>query len=257
MGKPVCDTGCMTIRVLIADDEPLARDLLAQWVRRDPRLRLVGQAVDGEETLDMLERFQPQLLFLDIQMPGLDGVETLRRVRARGLKPYVVFVTAWDQHAVKAYDLEAGDYLVKPVRKERFAAAVARCQHALAERECFEATRQQQSPLLVREGDRLTPLAPGAIIWVEAASQYARVHTANTGHLVSRPLADVSSELPESQFLRVHRSALVNIDHIRHLHNRRGAVALEMSNGARVPVARSRRKQVLERLQHCPGPTHD
>lgn len=85
----------MTIRTLIADDEPLARDLLAQWIRNDPRLRLVGQALDGDETLEMLEETGARLLFLDIKMPGPNGVDTLRTIRARGLDPYVVFVTAW------------------------------------------------------------------------------------------------------------------------------------------------------------------
>ncbi|MDX1556705.1 MAG: LytTR family DNA-binding domain-containing protein [Xanthomonadales bacterium] len=244
----------MTIRVLIADDEPLARDLLAQWVRQDPRLRLVGEATDGEEALDLLEKTRAQLLFLDIKMPGPDGVETLRAIRSRNLQPYVVFVTAWDQHAVKAYDLAAGDYLVKPVRKSRFAQAVRRAVRALEARGHYDSLNNALPPLLVREGDRTTPVAPASIIWVEAASQYARVHTGRSQHLVSRPLADVASELPDTQFLRVHRSALVNLACIRHLRSDRGSYHLELSNGDVVPVARSRRKEVLSKLRPSGAP---
>lgn len=239
----------MTVRVIIADDEPLARDLLAQWVRQDPRLRLVGEAADGDEALRLLESTRAQLLFLDIKMPGPDGVETLRAIRARGLKPYVIFVTAWDQHAVKAYDLAAGDYLVKPVRKARFAEAVRRAVRAIRERSHFDALDNALAPLLVRDGDRTTPVAPASIIWVEAASQYARVHTQSADYLVSRPLADVASELPDTQFMRVHRSALVNLAFIRHLRSDQGSYRLEMNNGAEVPVARSRRREVLSRLR--------
>ena len=243
----------MSIRTLIIDDEPLARDLLARWVRQDPRLRLVGEASDGDEALDMIERTRAQLLFLDIQMPGMDGVEALRKVRARGLNPYVIFVTAWDQHAVEAYDLAAGDYLVKPVRKARFAAAVRRARRTLDERAHYESVHNAQSPLLIRDGDRTTPVAPNSILWVEAASQYARVHTSEADYLVSRPLAVVASELPESQFLRVHRSALVNLSAIRHLRSDHGNYLLELSNGSQVPVARSRRKELLSSLRHSGG----
>lgn len=239
----------MTIRTLIADDEPLARDLLAEWIRQDPRLRLVGQAADGDEALEMLEKTRAQLLFLDIRMPGPDGVDTLRSIRARGLAPYVVFVTAWDQHAVKAYDLAAGDYLVKPVGKSRFQQAVRRARRALEERSHYESLINAQPPLLVQGGDRITPVPPSDILWVEAASQYARVHTNGSEYLVSRPLADVASELPDTEFLRVHRSALVNLSFVRHLRSERGNYRLQLSNGTEVPVARSRRKQVLARLR--------
>jgi len=244
----------MTIRVLIADDEPLARDLIAHWVRNDPRLRLVGEATDGDEALDLLEKTRAQLLFLDIKMPGQDGVDTLRAIRARGLDPYVVFVTAWDQHAVKAYDLAAGDYLVKPVRKARFAKAVARARRALEEKSHYESLSNSQPALLIRQGERTTPVPPSAIVWVEAASQYARVHTRDSNYLLSRPLADVASELPEPDFIRVHRSALVNRACIRHVRNRNGNCRLELSNGAEVPVARSRRKQVLTELRFPAAP---
>jgi two-component system LytT family response regulator len=238
----------MTIRTLIADDEPLARDLLARWVRLDPRLRLVGEACDGDEVLDLLEKTRAQLLFMDIKMPNNDGVDTLRAIRAKGLKPYVVFVTAFDHHAVKAYDLAAGDYLVKPVRKARFAHAVQRARLALQERAHYNAVQQAVPPLLIREGDRIIPVELTDVYWVEAASQYARIHTRTGLHLLSRPLADVASELPETHFLRVHRSALVNLGHVENIWSSNGKCRLGLDNGDEVPVARSRKKRVLATL---------
>ncbi|HKJ16669.1 MAG TPA: LytTR family DNA-binding domain-containing protein [Xanthomonadales bacterium] len=239
----------MTIRTLIADDEPLARELLANWVRQDPNLRLVGEASDGDEALELAEKTRAQLLFLDIEMPASNGVDALRLMRTRGLDTYVVFVTAWDQHAVKAYDLEAGDYLVKPVRKARFANAVSRAKRALAQRSHYESLRNALPAFMVREGDKVIPLDPAQIVWVEAASQYARVHTREDQHLISRPLADIQSELPDTLFLRVHRSALVNVSHVSHMVSEQGSHKLEMSSGCRIPIARSRREQVISELK--------
>lgn len=244
----------MTIRTLIADDEPLARELLAQWVRQNPHLRLVGEASNGDEALEMLISSRAELLFLDIRMPGTDGVGTLGRIREKGLDTYVIFVTAWDEHAVKAYDLEAGDYLVKPVRKARFADAVRRARRAIEARTQVRSLRNALPPLMVRDGDRMTPVDPAGIRWVEAASQYSRIHTRSDKHLLSRPLADVASELPDTLFIRVHRSALVNVDHIRHVRSDHGNYRLELDNGMEVPVARSRRKLVLSRIRGMEQP---
>jgi len=243
----------MTIRTLIADDEPLARDLLARWVRQDARLRLVGEACDGDEVLDLLEKTRAQLLFMDIKMPGSNGVDTLRAIQAKGLRPYVVFVTAYDQHAVKAYDLAAGDYLVKPVRKDRFAQAVQRARLALEERAHYNSVHNAMPPLMIRDGDRTTPVEPMDVYWVEAASQYARLHTRTETHLLSRPLADVASDLPEAHFLRVHRSALVNLGHVDSILSSHGKCRLGLDNGVQVPVARSRKKRVLATLRREKG----
>lgn len=246
----------MTIRTLIADDEPLARELLANWVRQDPGLRMVGEAGDGDEILELVEKTGAQLLFLDIKMPVSSGVDALHALRARGIEIYVVFVTAWDQHAVKAYDLDAGDYLVKPVRKSRFATAVRRAKRVLAERSHYASLKNALPPLMVREGEKVIPLDPASIIWVEAASQYARVHTHERQYLVSRPLADLESELPESLFMRVHRSALVNVSAIDHLRSDHGNYRLEMNSGARIPVARARRKQVIAEMNNTGSRDH-
>jgi two-component system LytT family response regulator len=222
-----------------------------RWVRQDPRLRLVGEACDGDEVLDLLAKTRAQLVFMDIKMPGNDGVATLSAIHAKGLKPYVVFVTAYDQHAVKAYDLAAGDYLVKPIRKARFAHAVQRARRAIEERAHYNAAHDVLPPLMIRDGDRVTPVEPNEIYWVEAASQYARLHTRNGTHLLSRPLADVASELPEAHFMRVHRSALVNLGHVENILSNQGKCWLGLDNGAEVPVARSRKKRVMETI--CRG----
>ena len=250
----VCHTDLlMTLRTLIADDEALARDLLANWVRQDPRLRLAGQAQDGEEVLDFLSKTPVDLVFLDIQMPCLDGLEVLKTIRSRGLNTYVVFVTAYSRHAVSAFDLAAGDYLVKPLRKTRFELAVRRAGQALRQRAQLDASTNSLEPLMVREGGRMTALNPARIVWVEAASQYARLHTDKQNYLVSRPLAEVEAELPEQLFARVHRSALVNLACVRHVCAKEGNYSLELSNGQHVPVARSRRAQVMNLIRKAAG----
>ena len=246
----------MTLRTLIADDEPLARELLASWVHQDARLRLVGQAEDGDEVLKVLSRHRIDLLFLDIQMPHVDGLETLKAIRSRGLKTYVVFVTAFSQHAVTAFDLAAGDYLVKPLRKARFAESVSRARRVLEQQTHFDASCDTLKPLMVRDGDRMMAVSTGSIVWVEAASQYARVHTGKAQYLLSRPLAEIESELPDQYFVRVHRSALVNLGCVRHLVRKKGNYRLELSNGAIVPVARSRRVLVMDLLRKTAASTH-
>jgi two-component system LytT family response regulator len=239
----------MAIRTVIADDEPLARALLARWVRQEPRLRLVGEACDGDEAVHLVESRHAGLVFLDIQMPGPSGVEVLRMLKSRDVHPYVVFVTAHDQHAVDAFDLEAGDYLVKPVKKARFATAVDRASNAMEQRAHMDALQAAHDPLMIREGDRTTVVSPQSITWVEAASQYSRIHTDKAEYLLSRPLADVASELPEPLFLRVHRSALINVGKVVQIHHLGGQCQVELAGGSRVPVARARRREVLEQLR--------
>jgi len=238
----------MTLRTLIADDEPLARALLANWVRQNPYLRLVAEATDGQEAIDLVERCRVDLLLLDIQMPGLDGMETVRALRTRRLNPYIIFVTAWSQHAVSAFDLAAGDYLVKPVRKARFIAAIKRAHNVMQQRAAASARNQTHAPLLVRDGDSTAAIPPTRILWVEAASQYARIHTVNGTYLLSRPLADVASELPDPPFMRVHRSALVNIERVQQFSRHQGRWKLQLNDGAEVAVSRSRHKEVLARV---------
>lgn len=241
----------MTIKTLIADDEPLARDLIARWVNADPRLRLVGEAVDGEDMLDQLRRTDASLLFLDIQMPGLDGLAALDQARRHGFKPHVIFVTAWDRHAIDAFDLDAGDYLVKPVRKARFHEAIARAKLALDQRACFDAAKGADPPIVVRDGERTIMVSPPDIVWVEAKSQYAQLHTRAGGHLLSRPLAEVEAELPDHGYLRVHRSALVNLAHVTGIRREGARYMLDMSDGASVAVARSRQREVIDRVRHA------
>jgi len=149
---------------------------------------------------------------------------------------------------VKAYDLAAGDYLVKPIQKARFAHAVQRARRAIEERDHFNAAHGALPPLMIRDGDRVTPVEPTEVYWVEAASQYARLHTRTGTHLLSRPLADVASDLPEAHFMRVHRSALVNLGHVENILSSRGRCWLGLDNGAEVPVARSRKKRVMETI---------
>lgn len=246
----------MTLRTLIADDEPLARELLASWVRIHPDLHLVGQAEDGSEVLQQLQRLKVDLLFLDIQMPALDGLATLKAIRELGLQTYVILVTAWNQYAVSAFDLAAGDYLVKPVRKDRFADAVERAKHAGLMRESFQKNSAGHDPLWIRQQDSTIPLRPEHIVWVEAAGQYARIHTAGGEFLVSKPLAEVASELPQGCFARIHRSALVSLQNVLRIRHRQGRCSLELSNGAEVPIARSRREEVIERIRQFSGQAH-
>lgn len=230
------------IRALIADDEPLARRGVRQLLEPHGDIRVVGEAGNGREAVELIRTLQPDLLFLDVQMPELNGFAVLAR---RGLVdiPAIVFLTAHEDFAVRAFDVDATDYLVKPVERSRFEAAVRRARERIRHARGAQGTVPAAAPGIVvhtRAGDHI--LRPEEIDWIEAADYYATVHAAGRRFLVRTPLATLERQLPAGLFMRVHRSALINLARVRSiLDEPEPGAAVVLRTGATVPVSRRRR----------------
>jgi two-component system LytT family response regulator len=256
--------GHSEIRVLVADDEPLARRGVRQLLAPHRDLTVVGEARNGAETLTALDALSPDLLFLDVQMPEMDGFEVLR---ARGVDrmPAVVFVTAHDQFAVRAFEAHALDYLVKPLHVDRFEAALERVRErlrlvqaagmaarltALLEAEKSERERSAVEWLVVpiAAGELVIPVAE--IDWIGADDYYACLHVGAKSHLLRESLASLEMRLDPRRFARVHRSAIVQICRIREL---RGDEVV-LRGGMRVAVSRRRRAAIEGLLRGVSAP---
>ena len=224
-------------RVLIADDEPAARRGVRQLLAAFPAFRVVGECRDGDETLASLDRLAPDVVFLDIQMPGLDGFEVIRR-RTPERMPAVVFLTAYDQFAIRAFEAEAFDYLLKPVSAERFGATMARLSRRL------RAVAQAKSePAIVVTSSRGAVVVPlREIDWIEAEDKYVRVWTGARSYLLREPMRDVERRVRGHGFARAHRRALVRLEAAREVSvTPAGRVFASLTSGARVPISRRRR----------------
>jgi len=210
------------LTVLVVDDEAPARNEVAWLLDQDDRVSRVLTAASGTAALAALEREQVDVVFSDISMPGLDGMQLARVIRRFTERPQVVFVTAHDRHAVDAFDLDAVDYLMKPVRPERIGEAVRRCL-AAAEREAPAHESTETDETIPVELGGVTRFVPRSEIrWVQAQGDYARLHTPSGSHLVRIPLATLEERWAEAGFVRIHRSTLVSTRHISEVHNEAG-----------------------------------
>jgi len=221
------------IRALIVDDEPLARRGIRQLLAREPDMVVVGECRDGRDALAALDTLVPDLVFLDVQMPELDAFGI---IKARGVDrmPIVVFVTAYDAFAVKAFEAQALDYLVKPLVAARFAATMTRVRERVRER--------RRSVLVVGTSTGSLVLDASEIDWIEADDYYSRVHAGAARHLIRESLASLWRRLDASHFVRVHRGALVRVDRIREVRSTpRGGTVVVLRDGTRIPVSRRRR----------------
>lgn len=205
------------IRVVIADDESPARDKLQRWLAEQNDIDVVAAAEDGLQAASAIEQLRPHVAFLDIQMPALNGLEVAAQLEQE-TAPLIVFVTAYDEHAVKAFDLNAVDYLLKPYDKDRLLRSLLRIRARLGDAQAHSsaiATARAQTNsserLLVPEGERLQLLDSAAIEWLEADDNYVHVHTATRKYLLRRTLQDLLAQLGEQRFARIHKSAAVNI----------------------------------------------
>jgi two-component system LytT family response regulator len=225
-------------RVLVADDEPAARRGVRQLIAAFPDFVVVGECRDGREVLSALAALEPDVLFLDIQMPGIDGFEVIRR-RTSERMPAVVFLTAFDQFAVRAFEAEAHDYLVKPVSEARFAATLRR----LAKRLGASGARSSRDPAIVVSTPRGSKvLLLREIDWIEAADNYARLWMGERSYLLRESLGQLELRVQPHGFARAHRQALVRVDGVRALENgEAGELVAVLACGTRVPVARRRR----------------
>jgi two-component system LytT family response regulator len=252
-----------TIRALIADDEPLARERVRTLLGSEPDVEVVGEAKDGLETVDAIMATTPDLVFLDVQMPKLDGFEVIDTVGPERM-PSVVFVTAFDQHALRAFEVQALDYLLKPFDQERFQSALKRIRRQMDSQETGDLGRRllalvkdlksDQRPsrsdrLVVKSGGRLFFLRADEIDWVEAAGNYVRLHVGADGHLLRETMTSIESRLNPDMFFRIHRSHIVNIERIKELQPWfNGEYVVILRSGTRLTLSRGYRDKLQERL---------
>ena len=250
------------IHVLVADDELPARQRLMDLLRRDDQVGSVSEAADGQTAVEMIEREKPDLLFLDVQMPELDGLGVVDAIGAADM-PLTVFVTAYDQHAIRAFEANALDYLLKPFSDERFEAAMARVKARLDERSMKEFGQRVMKMVSAapaapeRRLDRLVVKAGGTtrfirvidIDWIEAAGVYVTLHVGGKELLYRAALNDLADKLDPRRFVRVHRSALINIESVVQLEPiSHGEFEAVLKNGSRTRVSRTYRGQLEKRL---------
>jgi two-component system LytT family response regulator len=233
------------IRVLVADDEPLARRGVCQLLAPHNDMVVVGESRNGAETVSALRRLTPDLLFLDVQMPEMDGFEVLRAQGADRM-PAVVFVTAHDQFAVRAFEAYALDYLVKPLNVARFDSALTRVRERLRLMEAAGlAKRLERLVVTTAAGELVIPVAD--IDWIGADDYYARIHIGAKSHLLRESLASLETMLDPRRFVRIHRSAIVQIDRVREVKSAAGGDEVVLRDGGRLRVSR-RRQAMLEKV---------
>lgn len=207
------------MRVMVVDDEPLARDGVRARLALHEDMRLVGEADDGESAIQAIENLRPDLVFMDVQMPGMSGMDALRRV-APAMRPFTILLTAYDHFAVTAFELQALDYLLKPIDDERFRESLDRARAAFRHRTReggAEPARTWAERFTVRVGQRIAVIKTNDIDWIEASDDYAGLHVGSHVYLLREPLHRLSQRLDPSLFLRIHRSTIVRIDRVAEL----------------------------------------
>lgn len=259
-----------TIRVLIVDDEPMAREGIRVLLKDDPEIEVVGECTGGREAVRAIRDAEPDLVFLDVQMPEVDGFAVVEEVGVHKM-PAVIFVTAYDQYALKAFEVAALDYLLKPYDDERFATAVSRAKEELRQGEVADLTRRLISLLEKQPGEwatepsaaagkylqrvmlktsgRVTFLRVEDIDWIEAEGDYVRIHASGSRHLIRDTMKRLEDQLDPSRFVRTHRSTIVNLDRIKELHPFfHGDYLIVLKDGTELKLSRSRRRSLEDRL---------
>ena len=251
----------MSIRVLLSDDEALARGRLRSLLQEEPELEIVAECGDGNSAVAAILREKPDLVFLDIQMPGFDGFSVVKGVMEIE-PPLFVFVTAYDRYAMRAFEVHALDYLLKPVNKERLGEALdhARKQllhpsEAMFQKRVLEmlgdldARHHSPERIVVKSDGEIVCLRPNEIDWAESAGNYVCLHVGNVTHILRETITALEGRLGARQFLRVHRSTLVNVDRIKTLKaSLYGDYAILLRDGTKLTLSRGFRETVLRRL---------
>ncbi|HEX6095382.1 MAG TPA: LytTR family DNA-binding domain-containing protein [Thermoanaerobaculia bacterium] len=244
------------MRAVVADDEPHARKTIRLLARRDPEIELVAECRNGAEALDAIREHKPDLVFLDIQMPRLDGFDVLELLGEEA--PAIVFVTAYDQYAIRAFEVHAIDYLLKPFTDERFEKALARAKELVRRHETERAKHAQltaahrsfKQRFMVRTAGRVVFLKAEEIDWIEAADYYARLHAGANSYLLRESMNDLQATLDPDTFVRIHRSAIVNLDRVREMHPLfRGELMVVLHDGTQLRMSRNRREELESRFR--------
>lgn len=252
----------MPIEALIIDDEPLAREKVRGFLDGEVDVSVVAECRDGREALEALETHRPDLVFLDVQMPEMDGFEVLANVEPEHL-PTVIFTTAYDQYALKAFDVHAVDYLLKPFDRERFQQALSRARGEIERRQIGDmrghiqalldhvAERRPKPPqrLVIKSSGRVVFLKVDDIDWIDAAGNYVKLHSGGESHLLRETMSRLEERLDASKFIRIHRSTIVNIECIKELQQQfHGDYLVVLKSGQRLTLSRSYREKIQQML---------
>ena len=248
----------MQLRTLVIDDEGPARERIKRLLAEVAEIELVGEAEDGRQAVEKIEQYHPDLVFLDVQMPGLDGFEVIESL---DWLPRVIFVTAYDEYALRAFEVNALDYLLKPFTRERLEQAVQRAAKAQAEEsdlaarigpllETLAAQERYLERLAVRDGERIRVLDVGEIDWISVEDEDVRVHVGERAYPVRRTLGELAARLDPARFFQAHRSAIVNLDRVQEVIPWfKGSHKLRLSTGQDVDLSRSRARALRRRLE--------
>jgi len=260
------------IKTLIVDDEPLARRNLRLLLERDSQIEIIGECRNGKEAVKTIETSRPDLIFLDIQMPEMDGFDVLEQVGPEHVQA-IVFVTAFDQYALKAFEVHALDYLLKPFDDLRFTQALQRAKSQIESREITKVSkrllalleeRESQKELssrpksyltrlMIKLSSRVVLLRVEEIDWIEADGNYAKLHVRKKAHLLREKMHDLEAQLDPKRFVRIHRSIIVNLDRIKELHPHfNGDYIVVLEDGRQLKLSRSRRENLEARLRAVP-----
>lgn len=251
----------MKIRALIVDDEPLARERLSEFLRTEPEVEVVGECADGKEALAVIQSTTPDLLFLDVQMPELDGFGVVAGLSGTKM-PVIIFVTAYDKFALRAFEVHALDYLLKPFDRERFQTALRRALDQIKRQQSDELgqrlagliaeLRPESKPLerlAVKTEGKMVLIKLDDIDWIEAADNYVNLHVGNESHLHRETLSALEARLSPQKFMRISRSIIVNADRVKELHPMfHGDYVVVLRNGARLNLSRSYREKLNQLL---------
>ena len=257
----------MKIRALIIDDEPLARQRIRLLACDEPCLEIIGECPSAADAVVAIERGSPDLVFLDVQMPEMDGFELLEQL-PRDRLPLVIFTTAYDQHAVRAFEAHALDYLLKPFQPERFKAAVVRAQEHLVNQQASSAARglldllatrqsstgvtsaQYLNRLTIKSDDKVVVIKTADIDSIESAGNYVAVNVGKESHILRESLSALEKQLDPEKFLRVSRSAIVNLDRVKELQPMfKGEHIIVLQNGKTLPMTRGLLREVEQALK--------
>jgi two-component system LytT family response regulator len=239
----------MPIRAVIVDDEELARAYLREMLQSHPEIEIVAECANGFDAVKTVNELSPALLFLDVQMPKLDGFEVLELIDA---DPAVIFVTAYDQYAMRAFDAQAIDYLLKPFSAERFDRALERAKGRTGKKPA--PAGRQVDRIVVRDGAKIHIIPLGKLDYAEAQDDYVALHSEGKNYLKQQPIGELEAVLDATRFVRIHRSAIVNLERIVRIepYAKDSRVAI-LTDGTRLPVSRSGYARLLEAMGDSRG----
>ncbi len=249
------------IRTLIVDDEHLARERLRSLLQGDPHIEIIGECANGQQAINSIRSESPDLVFLDVQMPEANGFEVLENSDLERM-PIIVFVTAYDEYAVRAFEVHALDYLLKPYDRDRFEKALRRAkteatlrrttqasQKLLSLLEGMESKKPQVDRLLVRSAGKVFFLRADEIDWVESSGNYVKLHVGTDSHLLRETMSEMERKLNGEKFARIHRSTIVNLDRIKEIQPWfNGEYVVFLRNGTKLTASRGYRKRLSEVL---------